>query len=184
MPLSDEPPDYLRRLSKGWYTGHAWVHWTMGIEGRATGWLDGHVHLQMREILLHVMSRFQIVCPAYCLMPDHAHFLWMGIHSGSDQLKACQFFRRHWNRLLRGKGFGLQKQAYDHVLNEHEKNPEAFEDTRLYILKNPERGALVASWRDWPYVGAVAAGYPELDPREEDAVRNFWRVHNSAGRLS
>src|SRR5688500_3683464 len=99
----------------------------MGIEGRATGWLDGQVHRQVRENLLHTMSRFQIVCPAYCLMPDHAPFLWMGIHSGSDQLKACQFFRGHWNRLLRGKGFELQKQAYDHVLNEHEKNPEAFE---------------------------------------------------------
>jgi len=28
----------LRRLSPGFYRGFAWVHWTMNLIGRATGW--------------------------------------------------------------------------------------------------------------------------------------------------
>lgn len=113
-------------------------------------------------------------------MPDHGHFLWLGLDSESDQLKASRFFRRYWNQALRERGFALQKQAHDHVLDEHERNPDAFEDTRLYVLKNPERGALVGSWTEWPYSGAIVAGYPDLDPRDVKAVEKFWKIHNAA----
>ena len=120
-----------------------------------------------------------MICPAYCLMPDHAHFLWIGASPGSDQKAAAAFFRRHWNLDLRQRGYALQKQAYDHVLNEHERNPDAFEDTRMYILKNPERARLVADWMDWQYSGALGPGYPDLDPRKEDALGRFWLAYSA-----
>jgi putative transposase len=113
MPLSDEPPDYLRRLPEGWYTGHAWVHWSMTIDDRKQGWLDEVMHGRVRELLVHAAVRHGLVCPAYCLMPDHAHFLWMGTAATSDQRQAAVFFRRYWNRELRPRGVSLQKQAHD-----------------------------------------------------------------------
>jgi len=179
MPLRDEPPDQLKRLPTAWYRGNAWVHWTMTIDQRQKGWLDESMHQQVRELLLHVTHRYDLICAGYCLMPDHAHFLWMGLDEGSDQLQACEFFRRAWNVCLKERGVRLQRQAYDHVLLENERDPQAFEDTVIYILKNALRAKLVSEWPDWPYLGAIAAGYPDFDPRRKEGWwARFWQIHN------
>src|SRR5690606_10669291 len=134
---------------------------------------------QVRELLLHTSARHSLSCPIYCLMPDHAHFLWMGWGEACDQLKAVRFFRRQWLRVLRESGVELQKQGYDHVLDESEKNPDAFEDTCLYIANNPQRAGLVGDWREWEFLGSVIAGYPDLDPRDlESFWPTFWKIHN------
>lgn len=109
MSLSNEPPDELRRLERPWYRGTAWVHWTMGIDGRERGWLTQSYHAALREVLIHICARYHLICPAYCLMPDHGHFLLMGLSDSTDQQVAVKFFRRHWWRLLRESGHGLQK---------------------------------------------------------------------------
>jgi len=179
MPLRDEPPDELKRLRRSWYQGNAWVHWTMTIEKRQRGWLDPRMHASVRELLIHLCHRHSMICSAYCLMPDHAHFLFMGISPETDQLSAVEFFRRAWNRRLRAVGVELQKQAFDHVLNEHERNPTAFEDVTLYIMGNPQRAGLVRDWKEWAYLGAVAAGYPDLDPRGLPGWwGRFWTIYN------
>lgn len=112
-------------------------------------------------------------------MPDHAHFLWLGLDGECNQLNAAKFFRRHWNGLLEKRGVRLQLQSYDHVLDETERRPEAFEDTCLYIANNPQRGGLVSNWRDWEFSGSVVAGFPDLDPRDLTAFwSKFWKIHN------
>lgn len=112
-------------------------------------------------------------------MPDHAHFLWMGLWEGSDQLKAARFFRRHWNAGLEKRGVRLQPQAYDHVLRENERRPDAFEDTVIYVFKNPERAGLVTAWQVWPYVGTMVPGYPDLPLHPPGQYwQRFWKIHN------
>ena len=85
-PTMMDHPDHLPRLDPSSYRGTAWVHWTMTMHDRARGWLDDSMHRQVRELLLHTSSRYFLHCAGYCLMPDHAHFLWMGLWDGSDQL--------------------------------------------------------------------------------------------------
>lgn len=34
----------LPRLTREYYRGHAFVHWTLTIEDRATGWLSSEFH--------------------------------------------------------------------------------------------------------------------------------------------
>jgi REP element-mobilizing transposase RayT len=84
----------LRRLPSGHYRGLAWVHWTMNLADRATGWLDPLHHARLREILCHALAREELVCAAYCLMPDHAHFLIGGLSSASDQRNGIKAFRK------------------------------------------------------------------------------------------
>ena len=172
-------PKHLPRLDPCNYRGHAWVHWTMTVYDRATGWLDSEMHHAVRELLLHTLTRHDLHCAAYCLMPDHAHFLWMGLGHGSDQLQAARLFRKHWNEELDTRGVRLQPQAYDHVLLESERKPTAFEDTVLYVFHNPVRAGLVAEWSDWPYLGAMAPGFPDLpvSPIGQFWPR-FWKIHN------
>ena len=173
------PHDYLRRLAAANYRGTAAVHWSMTIAERRTGWLDTAHHAAMRELLLHTLARYHLACPAYCLMPDHGHFLWLGTSPSADQRKAAAFFRRHWNLLLRARGCGLQLQGYDHVLREEERKHGAFAAVATYILENPVRAKLTDDWRSYPYSGAIVVGHPELDPRAVDFWERFWRHWNS-----
>ncbi|MEM9079940.1 MAG: hypothetical protein AAGC74_04525 [Verrucomicrobiota bacterium] len=152
----------------------------MTIDNRTTGWLNQSMHAHVRELLLHTCTRYHLHCPAYCLMPDHAHFLWMGLNENSHQLNAAKFFRRHWNTKLKEHGVQLQTQAYDHVLLESERNPEAFEDTVLYIFHNPQRAELISEWPDWPHLGSIIPGYPDLPINLiTDFWPNFWKIHNA-----
>jgi hypothetical protein len=105
MQHADGSPAFLRkrlrRLDRSFYRGHCYVHWTISMQNRATGWLDEAHHLGVRHLLLHTLSRYFLCCPVYCLMPDHGHFLFVGLEARADQLAALSWFRREWNRLLR-----------------------------------------------------------------------------------
>jgi len=180
--MPPERPHYrgrLRRLSPDHYRGLAWVHWTMTLKGRATGWLDALHHARLRERLCHVLAREQLVCAAYCLMPDHGHFLIGGLRAGSDQRTGMKAFRKAWNDLLKSARTpsSLDLQSYDHVLTDKERGREEFETVRGYVWENPVRGKLVESWRDWAYSGCLVVGYPDLDPRQEDFHERFWRIY-------
>lgn len=83
---------YLKRLAPGDYRGLAYVHWSMTMEARKTGWLGPEFHTQFREILIHALFRYALCCPIYCCMPDHIHLLWVGVLKGSDQRNAMKFF--------------------------------------------------------------------------------------------
>jgi putative transposase len=174
-----EYPDHLPRLDAQAYRGTAWVHWTMTMRDRAQGWLNQRMHGRVRELLLHTMCSHHLHCAAYCLMPDHAHFLWMGVREASDQRLASRFFRKHWNMALADYDVRLQPQAYDHVLRETERRPDAFEDTVIYLFKNPERAELVRDWREWPYVGSILPGYPDVKSNGfSEFWPMFWKIHN------
>ncbi len=117
-------------------------------------------------------ERFAIL--AYCVMPDHAHFLVEGT-SDSANLKAFAkiakqrsggiFSRRH-HRPLWQEGY------YDRVLR-------ADENVRAvvrYILNNPVRKGLVVNPLEYPYLGSdpwslndlLDAGSKKQDPAYEE----------------
>jgi hypothetical protein len=110
----------LPRLENHFYQAHAVVFWTNTLEERARGWLTKHFHFIFRELMLHAAAREELFCPAYCLMPDHLHFIWMGLRRDSDQLNAMKFLRSHLEPAL-GKGREWQHQPHDHVLRERER---------------------------------------------------------------
>ena len=163
---------HLPRLEPGFYTGLAMVHWTLAVENRATGWLNQGFHASWREVLLHTMARYGLACPVYCLMPDHVHLLWIGLSSPADQRSAMKFFRTHTTQLLNPHAW--QRQAFDHVLREDERQRGAFTSVSQYVLENPVRQSLAADWHDWPFSGSIMAGFPSLDPRRPDFWEVFW----------
>ena len=172
----------LRRLAPNFYRGAAWVHWSMVLDDRQKGWLDEVFHLQVREMLLHTLAKYNLICPVYCLMPDHGHFLFGGLKRTSDQRLAVRYLRKEWNRLLaqKKKGAVLQKQAYDHVLTEKERERGAFQAVSWYILQNPKRAELVSDELSWLFSGSVAVGYPDLDPQQAEASafwEKFWKIY-------
>ena len=177
MPL--EPKANLPRLERHHYQGHAVVFWTNTLEERARGWLTPTFHAAFRELMLHAAARYSVWCPAYCLMPDHLHLLWMGMRRQSDQLNAMKFLRLELEPVL-GPGREWQHQAHDHVLREEERRRGAFATTCFYVLDNPARAGLAASRREWPFCGAVVPGYPRLHPLAERFWDQFWKLYTAA----
>ena len=126
--------------------------------------------------MLHAAVRERLFCPAYCLMPDHLHLVWMGLRRDSDQLNAMKFLRTHLEPAL-GEGREWQHQPHDHVLREKERKRNAFASFCFYTLANPVRAKLVKRERDWLFLGAVVPGYPELHPLAEDFWEVFWKLY-------
>ena len=168
------PRSQLPRISREWYRGRAAVLWTHVVRGRLTGWLDKETSCAFREVLLHTSLRYRLVVPAYVLMPDHAHVLWLGVTEDSDQLRAASFLRRYTQNLLFPQQW--QRQAHDHVLREQERHKDALLATATYLLQNPVRAGLADRPADWPHAGALVPGYPFLPLHEEDFGSRFWRA--------
>jgi REP element-mobilizing transposase RayT len=171
----------LKRLDASFYKGISYIHWTMPLKDKATGWLDSQHHAALRQICFHALSREFMCCPAYCLMPNHGHFLFVGYDAHSDQMAAVRWMRREWNQIL--APLDLQHQPFDDVLKEEDRQRDAFANVAGYILRNPERASLVAQWEDWPYSGAIFPGYPKLDPRKVHFWQDLWKAHHKHLRL-
>jgi hypothetical protein len=174
-----EEQDYLRRLRPEFYRGQAYVHRSMTIDDRKTGWLIPIFYYKFREFVTHTLFRYGLCCPIYCCMPDHIHLLWIGILDGSDQRNAVKFFRAQLNPILERLGARFQQQPYDHVLREEERERCAFENVVEYIARNPERANLVPhdGFREYKYTGCLVPGYPDLDPWRSNYWDLFWRIY-------
>jgi hypothetical protein len=177
---SHDERDYLRRLPPEHYRGQAYVHWSMTMQDRKTGWLIPIFYYKFRELLTHTTFRYGLCCPIYCCMPDHLHLLWVGILDGSDQRNAAKFFRSHLNPVLEKLGARLQSQPYDHVLRESERERSAFADVAEYIARNPERAKLVGPdrFQEYQYTSCLVPGYPDLNPWQPGYWDLFWRIHS------
>jgi putative transposase len=175
--------DYLHRLSEAHYTGYAFVHWSMTIEKRRQGWLNQEFHAGFREQILHTLARYRLVCPVYCLMPDHLHLFWIGLNAQSHQLNAVRFARTHLNRLLKRTGFQLQKQGHDNVLRPKDRARGAVRKLIYYIAENPVRAGLVKEAAEWLFSGSLAAGYPDMDWRRSDFERRLWAIYERAAAV-
>ncbi|MCP5522663.1 MAG: hypothetical protein H7A46_14065 [Verrucomicrobiales bacterium] len=165
---------YLPRLQRVFYQGDAVVFWTLPVAHRARGWLDQRFHTAFREIMLHAAGRAGLLCPAYCLMPDHLHLVWMGLRHTTDQRNGMKFLRAQLGRHLAPARF--QHQPYDHVLSPRERQRQRFTLACTdYVLLNPVRAGLVTDPNDWPFLGAIVLGYPRADPLEAAFWPRFWK---------
>ncbi len=177
---------YLPRLPRPYYQGDAVVHWTQTTFDRARGWLTPEFHQGFRELLLHATAREGLICPVYCLMPDHIHLIWMGLRLDTDQLNGMAFLRTYLEPMLHPAKF--QPQAEDNVLREEERKRNAFASVCFYIAANPVRAELVTEMAAWKFTGCIVPGYPKLHPLDEGFWPKFWQLylaarHPDAGNL-
>ena len=165
---------YLPRLPREYYQADAVVHWTLTSFDRKQGWLTPDLHHQFRELMFHAAARESLICPIYCLMPDHLHLVWMGLRLDTDQINGMAFLRTYLETALKPAKF--QPQAQDNVLREQERKRNAFAKVCLYIAANPVRAGLMEENEVWPYTGCVVPGYPKLNPADENFWPRFWKI--------
>jgi putative transposase len=169
-------PKILPRLPPEYYLGDAVVFWTFTTFDRRTGWLNDKFHTTFRELMLHTLIREKLLCPIYCLMPDHLHFIWMGCSPPTNQKKAIAFFRTHLEPQLKPAKF--QTQAHDHVLRVQDRRKNAFTKICNYIAENPVRAGLAITTETWSYTNCLIPGYPKLHPFVSGFWDKFWKIYH------
>jgi len=91
---------------------------------------------------------------AYCVMPDHLHFLAEGVQPASDLLGFLKSFKIKSSRWFAPGNNGAlwQRGYYEHVLRKAERS----EQVAWYIWLNPVRKALVATPQEYAFSGSFA----------------------------
>jgi putative transposase len=104
------------------------------------------------DTLQDMQTRLTCQVHAYCLMPDHLHFLISPKEDGISVLKFTDQYKgktTHLGWALGWKGKLWQPRYYDHIV----RSDESLISISEYILQNPIRKQLVSSVDDWPWCG-------------------------------
>jgi putative transposase len=98
---------------------------------------------------------------AYCLMPDHFHFLVEGLDPTSDLLNLIKSFKLKTSRAyIRQTGQVLwQRRFFDHIL----RPSESPESVAWYIWLNPVRKSLSPTVEAYPFSGAFTSQIPRVN---------------------
>jgi REP element-mobilizing transposase RayT len=124
----------------------------MCCEGRTPIFLKREMTEWIIAVLRAETAKHQFIADAFCVMPDHLHFLIFGMSSDSNLLALAKSFkqktayayqRSHRTRLW-------QRNFYDHVL----RPDESSDRVAAYILMNPVRKGLCKGFDDYPFSGS------------------------------
>jgi REP element-mobilizing transposase RayT len=118
------------------------------------------------ELLLTTARMTGFDIDAYCVMPDHIHFLAAGHAQEQSDLQtlAHRFKQKLGFEFRQASGRVLwQRSYYEHVL----RPEEPLLPYVAYILGNPVRAGLVETVDQWPH-----SGPPEVLARSRDADRS------------
>jgi putative transposase len=104
---------------------------------------------------LHFLDELVYDLDAFTIMSNHVHVLFSplekeegGYHALPSIMHSLKrFTARKANKLLKREGAFWQQESYDHVVRDQQE----WERIVAYILNNPVKAGLVASWDDWPW---------------------------------
>ncbi len=144
------------RLAPCNYIGKKAFSITIAIYDRLSVFTTDDVVIEHISVLRDVSGKYHFDIPAYCFMPDHVHFLAVGMRADSSLTGFLKNYKQVTAfRYKQETGRTLwQKSFYDHVLRKDEDRLSVIQ----YILANPVRRGLVVSAGDYPYSGSFVYG--------------------------
>jgi putative transposase len=148
MPLYHQ----VIRLSPETYRGHRAYFITICTHRRFPVFLS---QPEAHQILAHLQTcaasnNFRL--HAFCVMPDHVHFLTEGAADDSHLIRFTNAFKQTTGFDYRQRHTGVlwQKRFYDYILRQR----DAIEDVAAYIWMNPVRKTLCANPLEYPFSGS------------------------------
>jgi len=140
------------RLDPNDYVGEKWFFVTMCCEGRTPVFLEPEIAEQIIAVLRAETAKHQFIVDAFCVMPDHLHFLMLGMSPDSNLLALANSFKQKtayaYQRSHRAKLW--QRNFYDHVL----RSGESSDRVAAYIWMNPVRKGFCKRFDDYPFSGS------------------------------
>jgi putative transposase len=156
----------LRRPAEH-YRGRQIYFVTVGTERRAPFFEDQSTGEWLIRHLLESAAQRNFSLHAYCIMPDHVHFLCEGLSDTSDLVQFVDAFKqRTAYEFKKTHGEGLwQMRYYDHIL----RPKEVIEDVACYIWWNPVRKGLCSDPHLYPLSGSQT-----IDWMKHKSPRTNW----------
>jgi putative transposase len=140
------------RLDANEYLGEKWFFVTMCCEGRTPVFLKRETTEWIIAALKTETAKHRFIVEAFCVMPDHLHFLTFGMSPTSNLLALSKSFKQKtayaYQQSHRTKLW--QRKFYDHVLRPSDSSGRV----AAYIWMNPVRKGLCKSFDDYPFSGS------------------------------
>jgi REP element-mobilizing transposase RayT len=130
--------------------------------------LAGDAPQVLTTTLLESADKYRSAVIAYCIMPDHLHYLSCVVEEGGNVRKMADWLQRISGHRIASLGFSTpiwQRSYWDRHVRRNEKTS----DVVAYILDNPVADGLCASREDWAC--SAFLGYP-WDAIDEDDGQN------------
>jgi putative transposase len=142
------------RLPRPNYQGHLLCFATLCFDQRAAFASDPAVAHWLIATLHKCASRKFFLTHAYCVMPDHMHFLIEGTGPNADVLSMARSFKQETGYLFSQRKHQRlwQTKWYDHLL----RTGESLEAVCWYIWLNPVRKGICDNPRDYPFLGSFS----------------------------
>ena len=148
------------RLPPDEYLGPAISFVTICCQNRRVIFQDSNRANVAIEGLKRTSQEAKFRVHAYCLMPDHVHFLLEGTGPGSNLVKLVTQWKQQTGYLFRNdlpKGF-WHRRFYGHIL----RSSDNAESVAWYIWMNPVRKEIVAEPQQYPFSGTFTLDWPKM----------------------
>jgi putative transposase len=171
------PPRRPGRLPNVSYIGIQRYYLTLCTMDRRTEFEIHDVVEYGKFQLLHFGRKHAFAILAYCFMPDHLHVLAEGTSATSDLQRFISLYKQRTGYWFGERQLGRlwQEGYYDHIPRADERTLSIVK----YILENPVRAGLAASFRDYPYSGSEMYSLDELAEAASEAPRGRGLHHRS-----
>jgi putative transposase len=145
------------RLHAARYIGRITCFVTMCCAGRKPILENCEIATRLTEILAKHAQTHKFAVHAYCVMPDHFHFLAAGLSEESDLLAFVKNVKQTSSAEYEKRFHGplWQKKFYDRILRETDN----FHGAAGYIWMNPVRKGLCQDPREYPYSGSFVCDW-------------------------
>jgi putative transposase len=145
------------RLDPFAYRGTGMYFLTMCCNKRHAAFTRVSVGVWLVRLLTRCASYHAYAVHAYCVMPDHVHFLTEGTRETCHLAEFVSEFKQRTGYLYHKKlGICLwQPRYYDHVL----RRSEDIENVAWYIWTNPIRKGLCSSPQEYALSGSLTSDW-------------------------
>jgi REP-associated tyrosine transposase len=156
------------RLAPRNYVGYGIYFVTICSHNRSPHFTEtsfGHLALGH---LISLSARHSFLLHAFCVMPDHLHFLSESNSPQSNLLRFVTAFKQCTALAYKNRGDGplWQTKFYDHIL----RAPDDLESVACYIWANPVRKGLCEAAAAYPLSGSQTLDWKKLCGRA-----NLWQ---------
>ena len=160
--MPEAPPSFRRkriRLPRPHYMGQRRYFITILCANRRPLLSSATTASTVIRILRETAMDHQFAIYTYCAMPDHLHFLAVGLELDCDLLNFVMHFKRSCTTACASiRGPLWHRTFYDCILRDDDSNgPVAG-----YIRMNPVRKGLCVYPEDFPFTGSFVEDHPDV----------------------